>query len=179
VARDGHGVLLCGDSGAGKSTLAFACAQQGWTYVSDDASYLVHGREDRQVLGMHHSVRLRPEAAQFFSEVRGRPLTPRMTGKPSIEIPTAELPAFRIASECQADYVVFLNRRAGGEQELVSYPREAAHQYMHRHLNQWAPLRCEQLVTVERIMSAQVFELRYRDLDWAIDRLDRMVRENG
>jgi len=179
VARDGHGVLLCGDSGAGKSTLAFACAQQGWTYVSDDASYLVHGREDKQVLGMYHAVRLRPEAAQFFSEVRGRPLTPRMTGKPSIEIPTAELPTFKTTGQCEADYVVFLNRSTGGEQELVPYPREEAHRYMHRHLSQWAPLRCEQLVTVERIMSAQVFELRYRDLDWAIDRLDRMVRENG
>ncbi|HEY5055097.1 MAG TPA: aldolase [Acidobacteriaceae bacterium] len=179
VAREGHGVLLCGDSGAGKSTLAFACARAGWTYVSDDASYLAHGREDRQVLGICHSVRLRPEAARFFSEVRGRPLTSRMTGKPSIEIPTAELPAFQIASECEANYVVFLNRSAGGEQELVSYPREASRRYMHRHLNEWAPLRREQLVTVERMMSAHVFELRYHDLDWAIDRLERMVRENG
>jgi hypothetical protein len=172
-------VLLCGDSGAGKSTLAFACARAGWTYVCDDASYLQHGRGDRQVLGHHRSVRLRPEAAALFSEVRGRPLTPRMRGKPSIEIATAELPGIRTAGECEARYMVFLNRSAEGEQELVPYPHEAARRYLSQHLNGWEPLRRAQVASVERILSAPVYELRYRDLEWAIDRLERMVREES
>src|SRR6266852_1180650 len=41
VALDGRGVLLCGDSEAGKSSLSYACARQGWTFVSDDASHLL------------------------------------------------------------------------------------------------------------------------------------------
>jgi len=91
VAYQGRGVLLCGESGAGKSTLAFACARAGWTYINDDATFLVHGRSDRQVIGHHHSVRLRPAAAELFTEIRDRPVTHRMRSKPSIEIPTSEL----------------------------------------------------------------------------------------
>jgi len=50
---------------------------------------------------------------------------------------------------------------------------------MRHHLNGWEPLRNKQLATVERLLSAQVYELRYRDLDFAIDRLQRMVQEAG
>ncbi len=179
VALEGRGVLLCGESGAGKSTLALACARAGWTYVSDDAAFLVHGRNDRQVLGHCHSVRLRPSAAELFAEVRGRPLTPRMRGKPSIEIATAELPGISTAVECHGEYVVFLNRNAEGPQELTPHPREAARRHMLRHLNGWEPLRRDQVASVERMLSAHVYELRYRELAWAVDRLERMVQERG
>src|SRR5438067_890715 len=41
IARNGTGILLCGDSNAGKSTLAFACARAGFTYLADDCTWLV------------------------------------------------------------------------------------------------------------------------------------------
>src|SRR4029077_19439661 len=41
VARDGSGVLLCGNSGAGKSTLSFACARAGWTFLTDESTWLL------------------------------------------------------------------------------------------------------------------------------------------
>ena len=47
VASRGAGILLCGKSGAGKSTLSFACARAGFTYVSDDCTWLLAGSEDR------------------------------------------------------------------------------------------------------------------------------------
>ena len=178
VSRDGRGVLLCGESGMGKSTLAFGCARAGWTYTSDDASYLVYGRSDRQVLGRCNSIRLRPSAADLFSEVKGRPLTPRMQGKPSIEIETRELPAFQTSVETRADFMVFLNRRPGASQELAPFPRELAHAYLKQHLNWDEELRREQVASVERMLSAEIYELRYHDLAWAIDRLEHLVREN-
>jgi hypothetical protein len=30
---------------------------------------------------------------------------------------------------------------------------------------------------IERLLTAEVFELRYSDLDWAVDRLRTLVRE--
>jgi hypothetical protein len=178
VSRDGRGVLLCGESGMGKSSLAFGCARAGWTYTSDDATYLVYGRSDRQVLGRCNSIRLRPSAADLFSEVKGRPLTPRMQGKPSIEIETRELPGFQTSVETRADFMVFLNRKKDAPQELVPFPQEAAQRYLRENLNWDEGIRGAQLACVQRMDSAQAYELRYHDLDWAIGRLEHMVREN-
>ena len=114
VALDGRGVLLCGDSGAGKSTLSYACARAGWTYVTDDGSYLLNGGDKRMVTGDCHQVRFRPTAAELFPELRGLEITPRATGKPSIEMPTTSVPHMVCAQTTQVDFMVFLNRHAGG-----------------------------------------------------------------
>ncbi len=178
VELNGRGVLLCGASGAGKSSLAFACARAGWTYITDDASFLVHGRNDRQVAGNCHMIRVRPNAAQLFPEVAGRPLTPRATGKPSIEIATSTL-GIPTANIAYVDYVVYLNRAEGNPEELIEFPKEAARRYMYQNLCGMEELRRTQVASVERLLSAEVLELRYRDLDWAVDRLERLVRERG
>jgi len=34
-----------------------------------------------------------------------------------------------------------------------------------------------QYAALERLLTAQVFELRYSDLDWAVHRLETLVRE--
>jgi hypothetical protein len=179
VAHEGRGVLLCGESGAGKSSLAFACARAGWTYVSDDAAFLVHGRHDREVIGHCHSIRLRPATAELFAELRGWPLTPRARGKPTIQVEISQLPGVRSATHCRADFAVFLNRSEWNAQELTPFPREAARSFLHRHLNGWEPLRKDQIASVDRLLSVKVYELRYRELDWAINRLEQMVREES
>ena len=179
VELNRSGVLLCGDSGAGKSSLAFACARAGWTYITDDASFLVHGRNDRQVVGNCHTIRLRPSASELFPEVVGRPLTPRAAGKPSIEMATSTLPGIATANSADVDYVVYLNRAEGNPHELIEFPKEAARNYMYKHLCGMEELRRSQIASVERLLSAEVIELRYRDLDWAVDRLEQLVRERG
>ena len=107
------GVLLCGDSGAGKSTLSYACARSGWTYVTDDCSFLLNSGTKRLVTGNCHQVRFRPSAAEFFPEVRGLEITPRAVGKPSIELPTAPMKHITLAQSAKVDFIVFLNRHTG------------------------------------------------------------------
>ena len=177
VDWQGHGVLLCGDSGAGKSSLAFACGRAGWTYVTDDASFLLHGESGRWIHGNCHMVRLRPSAADLFDEVAGRPLTPRLNGKPSIEIPMSAMPEIRRAPKSNVEHIVFLNRGESRVQELVPYSRDAARIYVHKHLCGMDQLRALQVASVERLLTAQVVELRYHDMDWAVDRLQRLVLE--
>jgi len=92
VALDGRGVLLCGDSGAGKSTLSYACARAGWTYVSDDGSFLLDDGTKRIVTGDCYRVRFRPSATELFPEVEDLETTPRAEGKPSIELSTLSMP---------------------------------------------------------------------------------------
>jgi hypothetical protein len=178
VALDGRGVLLCGDSGAGKSTLAYACARAGWTYVTDDSSHLVDGGAHRMVIGNCHQVRFRPTAAKLFPELEGMELTPRAAGQPSIEIPTSSMPHLNCAQEARVDFMVFLNRREEGPQELVPYRRNVARNFMRqRELYISEESLAMHNTAIEELLTVKVMELRYADLDWAVERLKSLVRE--
>jgi len=175
VAFQGRGVLLCGDSGAGKSTLAYACARSGWTYVSDDGSYIVNGGGGRQVTGNCHQVRFRPAAASIFPELEGIEITPRAAGKPSIELPTAPMTHIRCTQTTQVDFVVFLSRREGGPPRLAPLNKEMARRSMRQVLYGSQESLARQYEEIENLLTAEVFELRYSSLEAAVDCLQAMV----
>jgi len=177
VALNGRGVLLCGDSGAGKSTLSYACARSGWNFITDDASYVLHDREERMVTGNCHQVRFRPSAGKLFPEVDGREITPRAAGKPSIELPTAMMPEIACVPTAQVDYLVFLNRRVPEPPMLTRHSKDAARHSMRQVLYGSAESLATQYAAIERLLTAEIFELRYSDLDWAIERLETLTRE--
>jgi hypothetical protein len=177
VALDGQGVLLCGASGAGKSTLAYACARDGWQYVSDDASSLVKGRMDRMVIGNPHRLRLRPDAALIFPELHDRLVTPRANGKVSIEIDmTAERQIDRLC-ECQIRYIVFLDRTAGATASLTSYPKDQALNEMASVICYGSPEHRETRIShYKNLLEVPVMQMRYESLEDAVDCLTGMVR---
>jgi hypothetical protein len=177
VALDGKGVLLCGDSGAGKSSLSYACARAGWSYVSDDASFLLNGGTERIVTGNCHRVRFRPTAATLFPEIAGLEITPRAAGKPSIELPTASMAHIRTVQTTRVDFIVFLKRRSGDPPRLVPYRKDVARQFMRQSLYGSAESLAGQYSAIEWLLVARVFELRYSELDWAVDRLRTLARE--
>jgi hypothetical protein len=176
IALNGYGVLLCGDSGAGKSSLAFAAARSGWEFTCDDASYLLLGCKDRLVVGNCHQFRLRDSGALLFPELEGRPITPRATGKPSIEIPTSELPGITTSESATVHAIIFLNRRQERTPELVSFPKEKARMWLRKSLLTIPTAASPQLEAVENILQAPVYELHYTHLGWAIERLSRLVQ---
>jgi hypothetical protein len=177
VSLNGRGVLLCGDSGAGKSTLSYACARAGWTFTSDDGSYVANGGNDLTISGEYHQVRLRPPAAELFPEVKDLAISHRPGGKASIEFPIALMPDIAGSQTAQADFIVFLNRHSGGPPALVPYRKDVARYSMQQTLYGLPETRAMQYATIERLLALDVFELRYTDLDWAIDRLASLVRE--
>lgn len=178
VALDGCGVLVCGDSGAGKSTLSYACARQGWTYISDDASFLLNEGMDRMVTGDCYKVRFRPSAVELFPEIEGLAITPRAAGKPSIELQTDTMPYLTRTQTAHADFLVFLNRRTGGPEQLVPYRKDVARQFMRQTLYGPVITQAAQYAAIERLLTIDVFELRYTSIDWAVNRL-RMLVEKG
>jgi hypothetical protein len=176
VELDGRAVLLCGESGAGKSSLAFACARAGWTYITDDASFLLNDQNDRQVVGNCRLVRLRPSAMQLFAPMPDNPVTQRGEGKPSIEIDTSTIPDIKRSVTSNVDHIVFLNRTDESPHELSQLPKEKARRYMHQSLCGLEELRVSQIASVERLLTAQIHEIHYRDLNRAVDLLTRLVR---
>ncbi len=177
VSRYGHGMLLSGDSGAGKSSLAYACAKAGWTYTSDDGSFLLRGADGPRVVGDCRKIRFRPSAKELFPELHGRELTPRVQGKPSVEVPTSELRLIT-AEEATIHSIVFLNRQPSAVAELLPLPPGTAIRRFGDFLSVDA-VRDLQLANLQKLSSIDAYELRYRDLQPAIDRLDLLARGTG
>ena len=171
VALDGTGILLCGDSGAGKSTLSYACARAGWSYITDDASFLVHGRDDRLVVGNCHQVRFRPSAEALFPEIHGYSIMHRAgVGKPSMELSTDENAAITRSSTAQIRHIVFLQRKVA-KQELVEFPTAVARLSMQQCARSMPWQLQVKMEVIDGLLALGALELRYNDLDWAVERL--------
>jgi hypothetical protein len=179
VERNGVGVLLCGDSGAGKSTLAYGCAKAGWTYITDDGSYMVHGSDGIVVTGNCHQVRFRPSAASVFPEIAGREITQRaQVGKPSIELAPATLPGIRCSQTATIQYVIFLNRRCEDNLPLRPYSKEVVRKFLRQARFSPMDRMPEHYAAIDKLLELDVLELRYNDIGWAVEQLESLV-ENG
>ncbi len=176
VSINGYGILLCGDSGAGKSSLAFAGAKSGWTFTSDDASYLLQNRTHNVVVGNCYQFRLRDSGAQLFSELQGRPITPRAAGKPSIEIPAQELSGITTAESTTVKAIIFLNRSPTAKPELLPFPKESARSWLHQSAFPHTASNRQQLASIDGLLNLPVYELRYTRLEHAIDRLNQLAQ---
>ena len=175
--RQGTGVMFCGDSCAGKSTLAYACARAGWTYISDDGTFLVRGRDDRYAVGDSQSIRFRTDAPELFPELSDHVPTLRPNGKLAIEVRTLEL-GLTAARGCAVDHVVFLERGRGGPATVEQYPGDRALEYWAQYtLLGSGDVRTAQRRCHELLLRAGLWKMRYSRLDDAVQRLDRLINE--
>ena len=177
VSKNGKGILLCGDSGAGKSTLAYACARAGWTYISDDTSYLINDLDIPRVIGHSHRMRFRPTAKALFPELADRKLTPRMEGKPSIEVPVSEFPQIVTAIEAGVQAVVYLNRHPSASGRLIRLPEGTATQRTRKELYSAGEIRTKHEKILEMLSGIPTFALHYSEFDQAIQQLDHLTRD--
>jgi len=175
VGKYGKGILLCGNSGAGKSTLAYACARAGWTYTSDDTSYLVNDYPSPRVIGHSHRVRFRPAAKALFPELAAFEVTPRMEGKPSIEVPASALSLPSTSNEADVRSVVYLSRRPSSSATLVPLPAGTATARMKKELFSAGEIRVKHELMLEALSNVPTYELQYADIEDAIRRLDTLV----
>lgn len=176
VARNGHGVLLCGDAGAGKSCLAYACMKRGWSLLSDDFSAIVRGRHDRMIIGKPEHIRFRREAMTLFPELAGLPYKVLENGKQMFDFQTGALPQAHTARCCRAEKVLFLDRRESGEAELAPMdPAEALARIEFDRAYWDPPVFEEHRENIRILLSGGVHSLRYGDFDGAIRILESLV----
>ena len=178
VALHGRGVLLCGDSQAGKSTLAYACARRGFTYVSDDGSFLLRSASDRMVIGNPYSIRFRPSAVKLFPELSEFEPALRANGKMSLDIPTSRLPIAQVSTQSNVCAVLFLDRRDNAEVEVLPFSREDAMQRFEAVLVYGRDASiAEQRVSLRRVLEEKVLRMIYSDLASAVDAIESVLRE--
>jgi len=175
VARSGRGLLLCGASGAGKSTLAYACARAGFTYISDDASYLLRDSDQPRVVGHANKFRFRPSCRDLFPELEDRELTPRLEGKPSIEIPTADLPGFITSETARIHYLILLKRSPNATANLVPVASQMALHRLEEGLYPVEEIRYTQRTSLQRLAGLPAFEFHYSELSDAVHCLEALT----
>jgi hypothetical protein len=176
VARNGRGVLLTGPSGAGKSCLAFACAQRGWTFISDEASSLLRGTSHPVVLGKPHQFHFRETAVQVLPELTGRQAVRSCVGKLTIEVRTADFAHIRTGYQCRANALIFLNRHAGGPAQLVPFSKDKARELLEHDLPLFPqPAHDEHKSSLGNLIETGVYELLYEDLGDAVTELESLV----
>lgn len=176
VGQNSKSILLCGDSGAGKSTLAYACARAGWTYTSDDTSYLINDSAVPRVIGHAHRARFRPSARQLFPELRTFQLSPRLEGKPSIEVLTADLPISKTATESDVHAVVFLRRSPRSAVRLIRLPAGTANRRLAAELFSAGEIRAKHTAILEILAGVPTYEFHYNELDEAIRTLEGLTQ---
>jgi hypothetical protein len=167
VALNGRAVVLCGGAFAGKTCLAFACARRGWTFLSGDATHLLHDSAEFSVAGRPFSIRFRETAKALFPELRDWPAVVRPNGKASVEIETDRL-ELRTALRAAAAHFVFLERRAGGGARVLPVPRDETV----RRLDEAvffgdSAIREKQRATVAHFAALPAVRLEYSSLDHA------------
>jgi hypothetical protein len=175
VARNGTGVALCGNSSAGKSTMAYACARAGWTYVADDATFLVRKHHDCYAIGNPHTIRFRESARQLFPELSHYIADTRPNGKVGIEAFTRDLP-ITVAPGSSIEHMVFLNRKGSGPAQLKPCHTAKVMDWC-LHYAKWGDdsARSRQAETYQRLAKSRVWEMEYRDLDNAVARLGELT----
>jgi hypothetical protein len=176
VARNGRGVLLCGESGAGKSCLSYACARRGWELITEESSALLRRSKDRIVLGKPAQMHFRDTAATILPELKDRLIPTNAPGEISIEVRTAELPGIRTAFQSRVAAVVLLNRGAGGPARLVPIPPAQACERLERELPLFEqPVYEAHRASLRHLVEVGAYELQYRDLDEAVRLLESLV----
>jgi len=180
AALNGRAVLLCGESGAGKTSLAYACARRGWTYLSDDATHIVRGRDDRKVVGRPYRIRFRESARRLFPELDRFTPQLRPNGKLDIEVETDTL-GIPVALAGHASHMVFLNRRREHvDARIVPLdPRQAARRLRNPAIYGDQTICRDQNRALAGFLQLPIGELIYNDFDSAERVLREFVHSNG
>lgn len=111
VARDGRGLVLIGSSCSGKSTLALAFSQAGFRLLSDDRTFCSLKQGRLRAYGLPRPLKLRPEAAVWFEELRGLEPTDVQNGERVFHCePTLRLAQHNV-NDCEPQRLVFLERQ--------------------------------------------------------------------
>jgi hypothetical protein len=175
VALNGRAVVLCGNSGAGKTSLAYACARNEWTYLSDDATYILRGRADPAVAGRPFRIRFRESARHLFPELNRFTPERRPNGKFDIEVDTSAL-GLSVALESAVSHLVFLNRQEGARAAVEPFSRACALDRLQNTICYGDErVRQEQKHALMEFLRLPIIELKYSDFAGAENALRALV----
>jgi hypothetical protein len=114
LVKDGFGLLLSGQSGAGKSTLALSLALNGFSYLSDDCTYLSRSESELRAWGLPTPIKLLPDAVKYFPQLLHLEPDLSLNGELSFEVDPSETFSVNRCSSCVPRWIVFMERTPKG-----------------------------------------------------------------
>jgi hypothetical protein len=130
LESEGDGLLIAGLSGAGKSTLSVALSQNGFSYVSDDWTYMSRHHNSLMAFGTSAPVKLLPDAASHFPNLTRYDLQKSMNGELAYEVDIVEAFNARVEKACEPRWLMFLERLPHSEVEFVPIESSIARNYL-------------------------------------------------
>jgi hypothetical protein len=165
LESDGSGLLVAGVSGAGKSTLSVALSEAGFSYVSDDWTYISQTSDGIIAHGTSAPVKLLPDAAMHFQNLQGRSLQISMNGELAYEIDIAKTFGVATKRECEPRWLLFLERMKENGAELTPISSTAARSYVSSSVERLPAQLCEAAAlrerTIERVARLPCWRFRY------------------
>jgi hypothetical protein len=111
VSKNQDGILLAGPSRSGKSTLALALAQNGFSLLSDDRTFCSLDNGEVAVWGLPTRLKLRPEAAVWFEELRNEQPSDTRAGESAFWFDPEDLFGLKRVRRCRPRSLIFLERQ--------------------------------------------------------------------
>ena len=111
VVKSGSGLLLGGESGAGKSTLALSLSRNGFSYLSDDCTYLSRTGTGMRAWGLPTPVKLLPDAVNYFPELVSFDPVLSLNGEWALNVDPTEISNVERCLSCAPQWLVFLERK--------------------------------------------------------------------
>jgi hypothetical protein len=111
VVKAGSGLLLAGESGAGKSTTALSLARNGFSYLSDDCTYLSRTGTEMRAWGLPTPVKLLPDAVSYFPELVSPDPVLTLNGEWALNLDPTEISNVGRCLNCAPRWLVFLERK--------------------------------------------------------------------
>ena len=111
VVKGGSGLLLGGESGAGKSTMALSLSRNGFSYLSDDCTYLSRTCAEMRAWGLPTSVKLLPDAVSYFPELVSLDPVLSLNGEWALNVDPTEISNVERCLSCAPRWLVFLERK--------------------------------------------------------------------
>lgn len=126
----GGGLLVAGPSGAGKSTLSVALSRNGFSYVSDDWTYMSRHHRSLVAFGTSAPVKLLPDATNYFPNLTSYRPQKSMNGELAYEVDIAEAFRVRVEKACEPRWLIFLERTPHSGVDFASVESSKARSYL-------------------------------------------------
>ena len=156
--------------------MAYACARAGWTFVADDATFLLRKRADRYAIGNPHTIRFREMPETCFPNSLITFAAPGRMASSELK-PLHAIYQSLLRPDVPLSTLYFSIGMVRGVAQLKPCRQVRAIDWCSRFA-EWGDdgARSHQAEAYRRLAECSVWEMEYRDLESGVARLEELTQ---